>query len=196
MAIGIMGGSFNPIHYGHLFAAEEARVSFGMRKVVFVPTGYPYYKEVCDIAPKEDRYVMVIIATVDNDRFEVSRIEIDKEGPTYSIDTVAEIKRQYPGEDVFFITGLDAVEELPTWKEPDRLLSLCRFIAVTRPGYDAHRLQEKLPHSYLERIELLFIPGLTISSTDIRRRVKNGRSIRYMVPPLVESYIFKKGLYL
>ncbi len=191
-----MGGTFDPIHYGHLLAAEEARFRFALSQVLFVPCGIPPHKKPYEVTPAEHRYAMTVLATADNPYFRVSRIEIDRPGPSYSVDTVRLLREQFGGEtELFFITGLDAVLEILTWRNPDDLIRLCQLIAVTRPGYDAHRLREVLPPHYLERVHLLVIPGMDISSTMIRERVRRGEPIRYLTPDAVCDYIAKHGLY-
>ncbi len=191
-----MGGTFDPIHYGHLLAAEEARYRFGLSQVIFVPCGTPPHKKTYEVTPAEHRYAMTVLATASNQYFAVSRVEIDRPGPSYAVDTVKIFRHQF-GErsELFFITGIDAVLEILTWKSHDELIQLCRFIAVTRPGYDAQKLREKLPPSYLTKIDLLVIPGLDISSTMIRERVRKGEPIRYLTPDAVCDYIVKHGLY-
>ncbi|MEJ5186867.1 MAG: nicotinate-nucleotide adenylyltransferase [Candidatus Geothermincolales bacterium] len=200
--IGIMGGTFDPIHYGHLVTAEEARVQFGLDRVIFVPSGHPPHKEERKSLDPEYRYLMVVIATATNPYFTVSRMEIDRPGPSYTIDTVREIKRELgSGVELYFITGADAILEILTWKEPERVLEECVFIAATRPGYDLKRLEENLPesekarHRTRPRVLTMEIPALAISSTDIRRRVKEGRPIRYLVPEGVAEFIEKHGFY-
>lgn len=195
--IGIMGGTFDPIHYGHLIAAEEARQGFSLEKVIFVPAKIPPHKIGISMSDPEDRYLMVVLATLDNPFFEVSRVEIDREGVSYSIDTVREIRKNLKSEsELFFITGIDIVSDLRSWKEPEELLNLCRFIAVSRAGYSTDLLKKKLPPEFLARIDVLEIPSPPISSTEIRKRVREGKSVRYLVPPLVEAYIKERGLYL
>jgi nicotinate-nucleotide adenylyltransferase len=191
-----MGGTFDPIHYGHLIAAEEARFRFGLSRVIFVPCGVPPHKKPYEVTPAEHRYAMTVLATASNPHFVVSRVEIERPGPSYAVDTVKIFRQQF-GEraELFFITGLDAVLEILTWKSHDELIRLCRFIAVTRPGYDAVKLRERLPSDYLERIDLLAIPGMDISSTMIRERVRKGEPIRYLTPEAVCDYIAKHGLY-
>ncbi len=191
-----MGGSFDPIHYGHLVAAEEARHRFDLKLVFFVPCGIPPHKKPQEITPAEHRYVMTVLATASNPFFHVSRIEIDRPGPSYAVDTVRLFRQEW-GEktELFFITGLDAVLEILTWRNHEELVQLCQFIAVTRPGYDANRLREVLPPAYLERIHLLSIPGIDISSTLIRQRVRRNEPIRYLTPDPVCDYIAKHGLY-
>lgn len=202
LRIGVMGGTFDPIHYGHLVTAEEARVQFLLDRVIFVPSGHPPHKEERESLDPEFRYLMVVIATASNPFFTVSRMEIDRPGPSYAIDTVRELKRELGDEvELFFITGADAILEILTWKEPERILEECVFIAATRPGYDLRRLEENLPesekgrHRTEPRVLTMEIPALAISSTDIRRRVREGRPIRYLVPEGVAEFIEKHGFY-
>lgn len=191
-----MGGTFDPIHYGHLLAAEEARFRFRLQRVIFIPCGLPPHKEPHTITPAEHRYAMVVLATASNPFFTVSRIEIDRPGPSYSVETVRAFRERFgQGTELFFITGADAVLEILTWKDNKELIGLCRFIAVTRPGYDLRQLKEQLPPDYLERITPLLIPGADISSTLIRDRVRRGEPIRYLTPDPVCDYIAKHRLY-
>jgi nicotinate-nucleotide adenylyltransferase len=190
-----MGGTFDPIHHGHLLTAEEAAVQFGLDEVVFVPTGQPWMKEERDVSSPEHRYLMTVIATASNPRFSVSRLEVDREGPTYTVDTLRELKEQHGGNvDLFFVTGADAVLEIFQWKDPDEILELAHFIAATRPGYDLARFRAEEPTRH-SNVSVMNIPALAISSTDIRERVREGRPIRYLVPEGVENYIEKAGLY-
>lgn len=194
--IGVMGGTFDPIHYGHLLAAEEAYFSLGLSEVLFVPTGLPPHKNRQKISLAEDRYTMTLLATVDNSHFRISRLEIDREGTSHTVDTLREMRHWYPAGSVafYFITGLDAVLDIHNWKEPEEIVSLCKIVAVSRPGYNPHRLED-LPPSIHRAVVPLEIPHLAISSTEIRRRVSQGRSIRYLAPWPVEHYIYKKALY-
>ncbi len=193
--LGVMGGTFDPIHHGHLLTAEEAAVQFGLDEVVFVPTGQPWMKEERDVSSPEHRYLMTVIATASNPRFSVSRLEVDREGPTYTVDTLRELKDQHGGNvDLFFVTGADAVLEIFQWKDPDEILELAHFIAATRPGYDLARFEAEEPTRH-PNVSVMNIPALAISSTDIRERVREGRPIRYLVPEGVESYIEKARLY-
>ncbi|MCS7234303.1 MAG: nicotinate-nucleotide adenylyltransferase [Synergistetes bacterium] len=195
--VGIMGGTFDPIHYGHLIAAEEVRQIFSLDKVIFVPAKIPPHKIGKNLSAPEDRYMMVLLATLDNPYFEASRIEIDREGVSYSIYTVREMKEMLGSNtELFFITGIDIILDLQNWKEPEELLKICRFIAVTRTGYNLDLVKERLPQEFLDKIDIVKIPSPPISSTDIRKRVRRGESIKYIVPPLVEDYIRKRGLYL
>ncbi|MBQ3287634.1 MAG: nicotinate-nucleotide adenylyltransferase [Firmicutes bacterium] len=192
--LGIMGGTFDPIHYGHLVTAEAARTRFRLDQVVFVPSGRPPHKT-GGTTDASDRLVMTQMAIVTNPGFSLSDIEAKRDGYSYSIDTVREFFDIYgPELELFFITGADAILGIPTWKDAADLLNMCTFIAASRPGFDLAELN-KLPLAWLERIRLFEIPALAISSTDIRRRVKNGDSIKYLLPEPVEHYILRYGLY-
>ncbi len=200
--IGVIGGTFDPIHFGHLFAAEEARHCFNLEEVVFVPTGNPPHKEAGPDLSAEDRYLMTEMATADNPSFRVSRIETDREGLSYTLDTMRALRAEYGKNTVmYFITGADAILEIMTWKEPEQILEECSIIAATRPGYDLARLEKALPPAERKRREtdprvfVLEIPPLAISSTDIRQRVAEGRPIRYLVPESVVQFIVKNGFY-
>jgi nicotinate-nucleotide adenylyltransferase len=192
--IGLMGGTFDPIHHGHLLAADEARWQFDLDTVLFIPTGQPWQKPV-GVSPAEDRYRMTVIATASNPTFEVSRVEIDHPGPTYTVDTLRRLRAEL-GEDarLFFITGADAVLHILTWKDREEVLALAEFIAATRPGYDLERLTEQLPLAR-ERLHPMEIPLLAISSTEIRARVARGAPIQYLVPDGVVEYVVERGLY-
>ena len=197
--IGIMGGTFDPIHYGHLAAAEAARVEFGLCKVIFMPAGNPPHKQSQKISDAEHRYRMTALATSSNSGFEVSRLEVDKAGITYTFDTMEELRSIY-GEapEIYFITGADAVLELLTWYKIGELLTLCKFIAVTRPGFDIWKLEQKIAEitsKYDGEIICLEVPLLEISSTDIRERIRSGKPVKYLLPEEVEAYIHKNGLY-
>ncbi|MGI6784494.1 MAG: nicotinate-nucleotide adenylyltransferase [Aminivibrio sp.] len=194
--IGIMGGTFDPIHFGHLLAAEESRSALGLDEVIFIPSGDPAHKRGRKIASPEDRYVMTLLTTLTNPKFTPSRIEIDRKAPSHTVDTLREMRRSYaPGAVVFyFITGLDAVLGITSWKEYESLPGLCSIVAVSRPGYVAQSL-EFLPRQMREAIIPLEIPLLSISSTEIRERIKENRSIKYLLPEPVEQYIYKNGLY-
>jgi nicotinate-nucleotide adenylyltransferase len=197
--VGIMGGTFDPIHFGHLVTAEAARWEFALEKVIFVPTGRPPHKKAYSVSELEARYQMTVLATSSNPYFEVSRIEIDRQGYSYTVDTIADFRRHYgPGTELYFITGADAILEIMTWKSVDRLLQECYFIAATRPGFQLQRLEETKPLLPVEgrhRIHLIEVPALAISSTDIRWRVQNKKPIKYLLPEAVEGYIRTKGLY-
>ena len=191
MRIGVMGGTFDPIHIGHLVAASEAAHRFQLDRVVFVPTGQPWQKSDRDVSAPEDRYLMTVIATAADDRFSVSRVDVDRDGPTYTVDTLRDIRAEMGEEhDYHFITGADALGEILSWREPDEVLRLAHLVGVTRPG---HVLAD--PGLAPGRVTLLEIPALAISSSDIRARVSRGEPIRYLVTPGVEAYIAKVGLY-
>ncbi|MEN6371595.1 MAG: nicotinate-nucleotide adenylyltransferase [Armatimonadota bacterium] len=195
--IGIIGGTFDPIHIGHLIIAEEARYQFRLDRLIFIPAGVPPHKPNQPITDKEQRFNMTVLATEDNPAFEVSRIEIDRSGPSYAVDTLAELKKIYGNDTrLFFIIGADAILEILTWYEPEKLRCMCRFIATTRPGYRLSDVKKKLPEEYLERITFMDAPGVDISATDLRSRVASGRTIKYMVPKAVEDYIIDNKLYM
>jgi nicotinate-nucleotide adenylyltransferase len=192
--VGIMGGTFDPIHHGHLVAAEEARWQFGLDQVVFVPTGQPWQKPV-GVSDAEDRYLMTVIATASNPAFTVSRLEIDSAGPTYTVDTLRALAAELgQGVRLFLVTGADAVLQILTWKDPHEVLSLAELIAATRPGHDLTDLAEKVPAA-AGRVHSMRIPALAISSTEIRERAASGAPIRYLVPEGVARYVEKRGLY-
>ncbi|GAB4053875.1 nicotinate-nucleotide adenylyltransferase [Catellatospora paridis] len=189
--IGIMGGTFDPIHHGHLVAASEVADRYALDEVVFVPTGQPWQKTEHAVTPAEDRYLMTVIATASNPRFSVSRVDVDRVGPTYTVDTLRELRDQY-GEktELFFITGADALSKILSWKDADQLFELAHFVGVTRPGFmltDAH-----LP---ADVVSLVQVPAMAISSTDCRRRVAAGQPVWYLVPDGVVQYITKRHLY-
>lgn len=186
-----MGGTFDPIHNGHLVCAEEARWQFGLDEVIFVPAGHPWQKR--EVSPAEDRYMLTLFATAPNEHFSVSRIEIDRGGPTYTLDTLRALRSFYGKEvELFFITGADAVLQILTWKDPDAVLAEAQLIAASRPDYDLSKLDKG---RFNGRVSVMQIPALAISSTDIRGRVAEGRPIRYLVPREVARYIEERGLY-
>jgi nicotinate-nucleotide adenylyltransferase len=190
-----MGGTFDPIHHGHLLTAEEAFWQFGLDEVLFVPTGQPWMKDHPDVSASEDRYLMTVIATSPNPHFRVSRKEIEREGPTYTVDTLRALREEYGREtELFFVTGADAMLEIFHWKDPEEVLALAHFIAATRPGYDIARFEAEAPTRH-PNVSVMTIPALAISSTDVRARVQEGRPIRYLVPEGVLTYIDKAGLY-
>ncbi len=192
-----MGGTFDPIHNGHLVTAEEALVQFNLDKVVFMPTGEPAAKTHRPVTPAEHRYLMAVLATAANPDFDVSRIEVDRPGVTYTVDTLRALRDLYgPAAELFFITGADAVWEILTWKDAEDVAELATFIAATRPGYDleaAKRAHEEAVTRF--RVEYMEVPALAISSTDLRERVVQRRPIRYLTPEAVATYIAKHGLY-
>ncbi|PJJ63439.1 nicotinate-nucleotide adenylyltransferase [Compostimonas suwonensis] len=186
--IGVMGGTFDPIHHGHLVAASEVAQSFDLDEVVFVPTGKPWQKHV--VTSAEHRYLMTVIATASNPRFTVSRVDVDRPGTTYTIDTLRDIRADRPDAELFFITGADAVAQILSWKDVNELWSLAHFVAVSRPGHDLSI--SGLP---AQDVSLLEVPALSISSTDCRSRVSRGYPVWYLVPDGVVQYISKHHLY-
>ncbi len=189
--LGVMGGTFDPIHHGHLVAAEEVRNELALERVLFLPAGQPWQKSGDQVTSGIHRLAMTELATADNPSFEVSTIELDREGPTYTIDTLSSLRELHPDDSFFFITGADAMAQILTWKDPDVALELATFVAVTRPGHEAGDLRE-----FGDKIVVLEIPALAISSTDIRARLASGRSIRYLVPEQVRRYIDEHHLYV
>jgi len=192
-----MGGTFDPIHLGHLVTAEEALVQFNLDSVVFMPTGRPVLKDDRAVTSPEHRYLMCVVATAANPDFDVSRLEIDRPGLTYTVDTLRVLKGTYgPSAEIFFITGADAVWEIVTWKEAESFRDLATFIAATRPGYDLASAREQHAEELARiRLEFIEVPALAISSTGIRQRVAERRPIRYLVTESVASYIRKYELY-
>ncbi len=193
--LGVMGGTFDPIHYGHLFVAEEARGAEGLDRVLFVPSGTPPHKRYAGMASAEARYDMVRLATDANPHFDVSRIETDRDGRSYTLDTLREIHALYPESQIYFITGDDAALDILNWHEPYEIVRMATLLTVGRPGYARDKIFE-LPQEIRASIRMIDSPQLDISSTDIRRRVGAGRSIRYMVPEDVRRYIDDNGLYI
>ncbi|WP_018216624.1 nicotinate-nucleotide adenylyltransferase [Salinispora vitiensis] len=189
--VGIMGGTFDPIHHGHLVAASEVADRFGLDEVIFVPTGQPWQKEDEPVSPAEDRYLMTVIATASNPGFQVSRVDIDRDGPTYTIDTLRDLRAVYGAKvQLFFITGADALAKILSWKDLDEAFELAHFIGVTRPGF---RLSNA--HLPADTVSLVQVPAMAISSTDCRVRVSHGQPLWYLVPDGVVQYIAKRRLY-
>jgi len=198
LRLGIMGGTFDPVHFGHLVTAEEALVQFNLDKVVFMPTGRPVRKTHRHVSSAEDRYLMTVIATASNPDFEVSRLEIDRPGDTYTVDTMLELRELHgPRAELFFISGADAVRDILSWKDAARVAEQCTFIAATRPGYDVASFPAELAAraGFVPRVEVMEVPALAISSSDIRARVASRRPVRYLLPEDVAAYIEKNGLY-
>jgi nicotinate-nucleotide adenylyltransferase len=189
--VGIMGGTFDPIHHGHLVAASEVQDRFGLDEVVFVPTGRPWQKEHERVSPAEDRYLMTVVATASNPRFAVSRVDIDRPGPTYTVDTLNDLRESYgPGVELYFITGADALAAILSWKDAERMFELAHFVGVTRPGYELSA--EHLPR---DSVSLVEVPAMAISSSACRRRVVDRKPVWYLVPDGVVQYIAKRKLY-
>ncbi|QGQ20925.1 nicotinate-nucleotide adenylyltransferase [Cellulomonas sp. JZ18] len=188
--IGVMGGTFDPIHHGHLVAASEVAARFALDEVVFVPTGQPSFKQDTAVTAAEHRYLMTVIATASNPRFTVSRVDVDRPGLTYTVDTLRDLKAERPDADLYFITGADAIAQILTWKDAAELFDMARFVAVTRPG---HALSVAgLPAG---RVDVSEVPALAISSTDVRARARAGEPVWYLVPDGVVQYIAKHRLY-
>ena len=192
--LGVMGGTFDPIHHGHLVAASEVAARFGLDEVVFVPTGQPWQKADKKVSPAEDRYLMTVIATASNPRFSVSRVDIDRPGDTYTVDTLRDLRAER-GDDteLFFITGADALSQILTWRGAEELFELAHFVGVSRPGVDLQ--QKDISHLPADKVTLLEIPAMAISSTDCRRRTAEGLPTWYLVPDGIVQYISKRGLY-
>ncbi|MGH3857617.1 MAG: nicotinate-nucleotide adenylyltransferase [Pseudonocardiaceae bacterium] len=188
--LGVMGGTFDPIHHGHLVAASEVAVLFELDEVVFVPTGIPWQKDAHAVSPAEDRYLMTVIATASNPRFSTSRVDIDRRAPTFTVDTLTDLRTQFPDHEMFFITGADALAQILSWKRFEELFELVHLVGVTRPGFqlDSKHLPDRA-------VSLVEVPAMAISSTDCRRRVERGQPIWYLVPDGVVQYISKRGLY-
>lgn len=192
-----MGGTFDPIHHGHLVAASEVADRFDLDEVIFVPTGQPWQKEDRSVSPAEDRYLMTVVATASNPRFSVSRVDLDRAKPTYTVDTLQDLSRQHPGDQLFFITGADALGSILGWQNWQELFELARFVGVSRPGYElgADHLAEYLQRLPKDVLALVEIPALAISSTECRRRAAENRPVWYLVPDGVVQYISKRDLY-
>jgi len=189
--LGVMGGTFDPVHHGHLVAASEVAALFDLDQVVFVPTGQPWQKGDEDVTPAEDRYLMTVIATASNPRFTVSRVDIDRHGPTYTIDTLRDLRTANgPDVEMFFITGADALAQILSWRQAEKLFALAHFVGVTRPGYDL--ADAHLPDGVVTLVE---IPAMAISSSGCRDRVRAGRPVWYLLPDGVVQYIDKRHLY-
>jgi nicotinate-nucleotide adenylyltransferase len=189
--VGIMGGTFDPVHHGHLVAASEVASRFQLDEVVFVPAGQPWQKAAAAVSPAEDRYLMTVIATASNPRFRVSRVDIDRDGPTYAVDTLRDLRGEYgPDVQLYFITGADALARILSWREPEQLFELAHFIGVTRPGFELS--DDHLPEHAVSLVE---VPAMAISSTACRARVAIGDPVWYLVPDGVVQYIAKRHLY-
>ncbi|MCI9889768.1 nicotinate-nucleotide adenylyltransferase [Micrococcales bacterium 31B] len=189
MRVGVMGGTFDPIHHGHLVAASEVASVFKLDEVIFVPTGQSWQKQ-RTISPAEHRYLMTVIATASNPSFTVSRVDVDRPGPTYTVDTLRDLRAERPDAEFFFITGADALEQILSWKDSDQIFDRAHLVGVTRPGHDLDS-----SHLPMEKVSLLEVPALAISSTDCRERVESGEPVWYLVPDGVVQYIGKHDLY-
>ena len=197
MRVGVFGGTFDPIHIGHLVAAEETRVQLSLERVVFVPAGLPPHKLANHISPVEHRLAMVQLAIASNPYFTVSRVDIDRFGPCYTVDTMELLRDEWgPDTELYFIMGSDSLADILTWHKPERLIRLCRLAVVKRPGYDVdiEELDRLLP-GIASRVRFINSPLIDVASCDIRRRVREGLSIKYQVPEVVEKYIYEHGLY-
>jgi nicotinate-nucleotide adenylyltransferase len=190
--LGVMGGTFDPVHHGHLVAASEVAALYDLSEVVFVPTGRPWQKTDRVVTPPEDRYLMTVLATASNPAFSVSRVDIDREGLTYTLDTLRELHAARPGAELFFITGADALAQIFEWHSPEELFELAHFVGVTRPGYTLE-MDARFPPGTVSLVE---VPAMTISSSDCRDRVRRGAPVWYLVPDTVVRYVDKRGLYL
>lgn len=198
--VAVMGGTFDPIHYGHLVTAEAVRHEFQLDQVLFIPTGKPPHKAADTVSDSENRYLMTLLATESNDHFYASRMEIDRSGFTYTIDTIHALQQIYPVDtEIFFITGADAFYQMFSWHNAEELLKTCTFVAATRPGYQKEELIQRISATIqdhpMQRFHFLEVPALAISSSDIRARVRSGRPIKYLVPEAVENFIKKHRLY-
>lgn len=196
--LGILGGTFDPVHYGHLTAAECARCEFALDKVIFMLSAQPPHKKLQKISSSEQRLDMLKKAVADNQAFEISTLEMEREGYSYTVDTIEYYLDTYPGVNIYFILGIDALLLINTWKDVDRLAGLCQFIAISRPGFVLNRGDDHfidVPEVLWDNLHILEMPGNLVSSSEIRNRVENGKTIRYLVPPAVEQYIGAKGLY-
>jgi nicotinate-nucleotide adenylyltransferase len=192
--VGVMGGTFDPIHHGHLVAASEVQAWFDLDEVVFVPTGDPWQKSERVVTTAEHRYLMTVIATASNPRFNVSRVDIDRGGPTYTVDTLKDLQAAKPEAELYFITGADALTEIFTWRDADELFELAHFVGCTRPGFTMNpSVLEGIP---TDRVTIVEIPALAISSTDCRKRHMRGEPVWYLVPDGVVQYISKYALYV
>ncbi len=197
-SLGILGGTFNPIHYGHIVAAECARDACHLDRVVFVPAARPPHKSLDEVLDSQHRFEMVQMAVQDNPNFAVSALELKRQGLSYTVETIASYQEEFPGAKIYFIIGVDALLLINTWKDVERLATLCSFIVVTRPGYQLSHEEEhfcEIPESVWKKILVVAIPGLYISSSDIRQRVAKGQTIKYLLPPAIEEYILKNDLY-
>lgn len=193
--LGIMGGTFDPLHWAHLLMAEEARTRFDLDKVLFIPAGQPPHKADYNTSDPEHRYAMALLGTAKNPAFEVSRIELEREGPSYSVDTIRQLKKLY-NADIYFILGADEALEIQSWHEADSLPDLARFLVAPRPDFDIADLKTRLPARFYAVMDLLPMMPVDISATDLRAKAASGKTIKYLVPDAVEAYIRKHRLYI
>jgi len=196
--IAVMGGTFDPIHYGHLIVAEAVRSEFKLDKILFMPVGNPPHKSDRKVTSADLRYTMTFLATMTNPYFDVSDLEINRIGYSYTIDTMTQLQKNLKDTEIYFIVGADAVHDIFTWKEPEKLFKMCKIVAVTRPGYNKEQLYlevEQIRKDYNGKICFFEAPSFDISSSSIRQRVNTGDTIKYMLPEEVEKYIYKLGLY-
>ncbi len=195
MRLGIVGGTFDPIHYGHLFIGEEARQRFSLDQVLFVPNGQPPHKTGETVTPAHHRLEMVKLGIQSHPEFFCSALEIDRGGLSYTVETLRELRMQLPAAQLFYITGVDAVADILTWRRHEEVIELAEFIASTRPGFEMSVLETRLPAEYRKRIHPIETTWLGISSTDLRRRFREGKATRYLLPEAVRDYIEKTRLY-
>lgn len=197
-SLGILGGTFDPIHFGHMVAAECVRDALNLNRVIFMPAARPPHKELSGVLDSHHRYTMVELAINNNDTFAISAMELERKGLSYTVETISACRQLYPKAEIYFILGTDALLMINTWRDLPRLLQLCHFVLVTRPGYQLDRRDERfrhVPDLLWEKTIILPIPGLFLSSSDIRRRVAEGKTIKYLVPAAVERYIIEHNLY-
>jgi nicotinate-nucleotide adenylyltransferase len=195
MNLGILGGTFDPIHYAHLFIAEEARARLELQRVIFVPNAVSPFKTEGEITPAEHRFEMARLAVADNPAFEVSRIEIDRPPPSFTVETLRELAALHSGAELYFITGADAAAEIEAWREPDEVLRLARVVVATRPGFPLHEVRSRLKRATLERIDFMECVGIDLAATDLRDRVRQGLPLRYLTPDVVIDYLNANRLY-
>lgn len=191
--VGVMGGTFDPIHHGHLVAASEVQAWFALDEVIFVPTGRPWQKEDREVSAAEDRYLMTVIATASNPRFSVSRVDVDRKRPTYTVDTLRDLHDARPDAELYFITGADALAQILTWHNAHEVFDLAHFVGCTRPGTSVD--ESTLKQLPANRVTIIEVPALAISSTECRERAQVGEPVWYLVPDGVVQYIAKRGLY-
>jgi nicotinate-nucleotide adenylyltransferase len=194
--VGLLGGTFDPPHFGHLALAEAAREELGLDRVLFLPNGRPPHKPAAEVSAPEDRYLMTELACADHPQFFVSRVELDRPGPSYSLDTIRAFRQEFgPATELFFLVGMDSLLEMPTWREPDAILAESRVVAAVRPGFAVSDLATAIGPDRAARVRILSMPLLDIAAHDLRERVRHGLSLRYLTPEPVRAYVNKAGLY-